>query len=126
MEVISTQDAPAAIGPYSQAVKAGQMVFCSGQVALDAATMKLVEGDVGRQTRQVFRNLEAVLQEAGASLAEVVKTTVFLLDMDDFPAMNAVYEVCFGGHKPARATVEVAKLPLGARVEIDAVAVIGA
>ncbi len=123
MEIISTSDAPQAIGPYSQAVTSGNMVFCSGQVPLDPATMKLIEGDIAAQTRQVFKNLEAVLAAAGATLNDVVKTTVFLQDMGDFPAMNAVYGVCFGDHKPARATVEVAKLPLGARVEIEVTAI---
>jgi 2-iminobutanoate/2-iminopropanoate deaminase len=125
MKIISTADAPQAIGPYSQAVTAGNMVFCSGQVPLDPKSMKLIEGDVAAQTRQVFKNLEAVLIAAGVSLQQVVKTTVFLQDMNDFAEMNAVYADSFGSHKPARATVEVAKLPLGARVEIEATAVSG-
>ena len=123
MRIISTTDAPQAIGPYSQAVSAGDMVFCSGQVPLDPQTMKLIDGDIAAQTRQVFSNLSAVLTAAGLSLQEVVKTTVFLQDMGDFPEMNAVYKECFGSHKPARATIEVAKLPLGAGVEIEATAV---
>lgn len=121
-EIISTKDAPQAIGPYSQAVVAGDLVFCSGQVPLDPKTMKLVEGDVAAQTQQVFKNLIAVLVAADVSLQQVVKTTVFLQNMNDFSEMNAVYAECFGEHKPARATVEVAKLPLGARVEIEAIA----
>ncbi len=122
MDIISSNDAPKAVGPYSQAVVAGGFIFCAGQVPLDPATMKLVDGDVAEQTRQVFRNLSAVLEAAGASLQQVVKTTVFLQNMGDFPEMNSVYEECLGRHKPARATVEVAKLPLGARVEIECIA----
>jgi len=123
MEIISTEGAPAAIGPYSQAIKTGGMVYCSGQVPLDPQSMTLVGENVAEQTAQVFKNLKAVLEAAGASLAGVVKTTVFLQDMNDFPEMNKVYEECFAGHKPARATIEVAKLPLGALVEIEAIAV---
>jgi len=122
MDIIRTVDAPEAIGPYSQAVLTGGFVFCSGQVPLDPATMKLVDGNIAEQTRQVFRNLSAVLEAAGVSLQQVAKTTVYLQNMGDFPEMNTVYEECFGRHKPARATVEVAKLPLGARVEIECVA----
>ena len=122
IQIISTKDAPQAIGPYSQAITAGDMVFCSGQVPLDPETMVLIEGNVAAQTRQVFKNLSAVLAAADVSLQQVVKTTVFLQDMNDFAEMNGVYAECFGDHKPARATVEVAKLPLGARVEIEAIA----
>ena len=122
MKIISTKDAPQAIGPYSQAVAAGDLLFCSGQVPLDPETMQLIVGDVAEQTRQVFKNLSAVLKEAGVSLEQVIKTTVFLQDMNEFAEMNAVYAECFGDHKPARATIEVAKLPLGARVEIEAIA----
>ncbi len=122
LRIISTKDAPQAIGPYSQAVTAGDLVFCSGQVPLDPESMVLIEGDVAAQTQQVFKNLSAVLEAAGVSLQQVVKTTVFLQDMNDFSEMNTVYAERFGDHKPARATVEVAKLPLGARVEIEAIA----
>ena len=124
MKIISTKNAPQAIGPYSQAVTAGNLVFCSGQIPLDPETMKLIEGDVAAQTRQVFSNLSAVLEAADTSLGQVVKTTVFLQDMNDFAEMNAVYAECFCDHKPARAAVEVAKLPLGASVEIEAIAVL--
>ncbi len=123
IQIISTKDAPQAIGPYSQAVTAGDMVFCSGQVPLDPETMVLVEGNVAAQTHQVFKNLSAVLKAADVSLQQVVKATVFLQDMNDFAEMNGVYAEYFGDHKPARATVEVAKLPLGARVEIEATAI---
>ena len=122
MEIISTSNAPAAIGPYSQAVAVGDLVFTAGQIALDPATMKLVEGDVAKQTEQVFENLIAILEAAGVSLEKVVKTTVYLADMADFPAMNAVYAKFFADHKPARATVQVAGLPMGVSVEIDAIA----
>jgi len=122
LQIISTKSAPKAIGPYSQAVTAGDLVFCSGQVPLDPETMTLIEGDVAAQTRQVFNNLSAVLAAADVSLQQVVKTTVFLQDMNDFAEMNAIYAECFGAHKPARATVQVAKLPLGASVEIDVIA----
>lgn len=125
MKIISTKSAPAAIGPYSQAIKAGNMLFCSGQVPLDPQTMKLVEGDITVQTQQVFTNMTAVLAAAGLTVRNVVKTTVFLQDMSDFPAMNEVYEAGFEGHKPARSTVEVSKLPLGARVEIECMALRG-
>jgi len=122
MKTVSTADAPQAVGPYSQAVISGPTIFCSGQIPIDPATGQLVEEDIAAQTRQVFRNLAAVLEAAGASLQRIAKTTVFLQDMSDFPAMNAAYEECLAGHKPARATVEVAALPLGARVEIEAIA----
>jgi len=122
MKIISTANAPEAIGQYSQAITTGDFVFCSGQVPLDPKTMKLIDGNVADQTQQVFKNLAAVLDESNASLQNVVKTTVYLQDMNDFAEMNAVYAECFGDHKPARATIEVAKLPLGARVEIEAIA----
>ena len=124
-EIVRTEKAPAAIGPYSQAVKSGGFLFCSGQIPLDPATGKLVEGGIGEQTERVLRNLEAVLAAGGASLATVVKTTVYLVDLGEFPAMNAVYARFFPGDPPARATVEVSKLPAGARVEIEAVAAAG-
>ncbi len=123
MHRIQTPDAPAAIGPYSQAIVANGFVYTAGQVPFDPATMELVEGDVAAETEQVMRNLAAILREAGADLSSVVKTTVFLRDMDDFAAMNEVYGRHFGDHKPARSTVQVARLPRDCGVEIEAVAV---
>jgi 2-iminobutanoate/2-iminopropanoate deaminase len=122
MESIRTEHAPAAIGPYSQAVVVGDLVFTAGQIALDPTSGKVVEGGVEAQTARAMKNIAAVLEAAGSSLSQVVKTTVFLTDMADFSAMNKVYAEAFGDHKPARATVAVAGLPLGARVEIEAVA----
>lgn len=121
-EVISTNDAPGAIGPYSQAVKAGGFVFCSGQIPIDTATGEFVPGGVAEQTEQVLKNLSAVLKAAGSSLEGVVKTTVFLADMNDFAAMNEVYGRYFSTNKPARATVQAARLPRDARVEIECIA----
>jgi len=121
-ETVSTDKAPGAIGPYSQAVKAGGMVFCSGQIPIDPATGAFVSDDVAGQTRQVLVNLSAVLDAAGSSLASVVKTTVFLADMEDFAAMNGVYAEFFNENKPARATVQAARLPKDARVEIECIA----
>jgi 2-iminobutanoate/2-iminopropanoate deaminase len=121
---INTPDAPAAVGPYNQAIAAGDYLFCSGQIPLDPATAKLIDGDVSAQTRRVLANLQAVLAAAGATFADVVKTTVYLIDMADFAAVNAAYGEHFPGVAPARATVAVAALPLGARVEIDAVALL--
>lgn len=123
---IHTDRAPAAIGPYSQAMVHNDMVFTAGQIPLDPDTMELVGGDdVAAQTRRVFANLTAILEAAGASLDSVIKTTVFLSDMNDFGAMNAVYADAFGEHKPARSTVEVSRLPKDVRVEIEAIARIG-
>jgi len=122
LTVVSTPDAPKAIGPYSQAIDDGAMIFTAGQVALDPATMELVEGGVAEQSERVFANLRAVLAAAGSGLGKVVKTTVYLVDMADFGAMNEVYAKHFGEHRPARSTVAVAGLPKGARVEIDVVA----
>lgn len=125
--VIQSDQAPAPVGPYSQAIAAsGQMLFVAGQIALDPATGQIVgEGDVTRQTEQVIANLVAILQAAGATVQDVVKTTVFLADMNDFAAMNAVYAQAFGEEKaPARACVEVSRLPKDVRVEIDCIAVI--
>ena len=124
-EVIATKKAPGAVGPYSQAIRVGDLVFTAGQLAIDPATGKLVEGGIEKQTRQVLRNIAAVLEAAGSSLGKVVKTTVFLKDMGDFKAMNGVYAEFFAKEPPARSTVEVANLPLGALVEIDAIAVVG-
>ena len=124
METVSTENAPGAIGPYSQAVKTGNLVFCSGQIPIDPATGNFVSDDVAEQTEQVLKNLSAVLGAAGTDLNKVVKTTVFLADMNDFAAMNEVYAKFFDANKPARATVQAARLPRDARVEIDCIAVI--
>ena len=120
--VIATPHAPAAIGPYSQAILAGGFVFCSGQIPLDPASGQLVEGDVALQTHRVLQNLEAVLESAGSSLRKVVKTTVFLRDMADFAAMNAAYAEYFREDPPARATVQAARLPKDVAVEIECIA----
>jgi 2-iminobutanoate/2-iminopropanoate deaminase len=119
---IHTDHAPAAIGPYSQAMAVGDFVFCSGQIPIDPASGELVEGDVAVQTDRVMHNLAAVLAAAGCSLADVVKTTVFLSDMGNFTAMNEVYGRHFGDHRPARATVAVAGLPKAVDVEIEVIA----
>jgi 2-iminobutanoate/2-iminopropanoate deaminase len=121
---IQTETAPAAIGPYSQAIRANGLVFCSGQIPIDPATGAFVEGGIGEQTEQVLKNLSAVLEAAGSSLERVVKTTVFLADMKEFSAMNEVYGRFFTGQTPARATVAAAGLPRDARVEIEAVALV--
>ncbi|OGU14328.1 MAG: deaminase [Gemmatimonadetes bacterium RIFCSPLOWO2_12_FULL_68_9] len=122
MDIIATDKAPRAIGPYSQAILVGNVIYTAGQIALDPGTMQIVGQDVAEQTDRVLRNLAAVLEQAGSSLQHVVKTTVFLADMADFPAMNEVYARHFGDHRPARSTVAVRTLPKDARVEIDAVA----
>jgi 2-iminobutanoate/2-iminopropanoate deaminase len=122
-KAISTTGAPGAIGPYSQAIGAGRLVFCSGQIPLDPATGQVVEGDIAAQTERVMRNLGAVLEAAGLSFADAVKTTVFLADFADFAAMNAVYGRFFPEPAPARSTVGVAALPRGVRLEIELVAV---
>lgn len=124
-DIIATDRAPRAIGPYSQAVRAGDLVFASGQIPIDPATGEFVAGGIAEQTEQVLRNLTAVFSAAGLGLNQVVKTTVFLANMDDFTAMNEVYGRFFGAEPPARATVEAARLPRDARVEIEAIAVIG-
>ena len=121
-EVIATKDAPQAIGPYSQAIKAAGLVFCSGQIALDPASGTLVAGDVAQQTERVLSNLAAVLAAAGSGLNRVVKTTVFLKNMGDFAAMNEVYGRHFKAAPPARSTVEAARLPRDVLVEIDVIA----
>ena len=123
-KIISTEHAPAAVGPYSQAVRVGKMLFTAGQIPLDPATGQMVEGDIAAQAEQALENLQAVLEAAGTSVKNVVKTTVFLQDMADFGAMNEVYARYFGKNPPARSAVEVAALPLGAHVEIEAVAMI--
>lgn len=119
---ISSSDAPTAIGPYSPAVRAGQLLFVSGQVPIDPATGNIVDGDIAAQTRRVLDNVGALLTAAGRSFSDVVRTTIFLADMNDFAAVNAVYGSYFKEPFPARATVQVARLPKDARVEIDAIA----
>jgi 2-iminobutanoate/2-iminopropanoate deaminase len=121
-EVIFTERAPDALGPYSQAIKAGSFVFTAGQIALDRKTNKLVEGDIRDQTRQVLTNLEHILKAAGCDWKNVVKSTIFLTDLGDFGAMNEEYGSKFGASPPARSTVQVSRLPLDAKVEIDLVA----
>lgn len=123
-QIISTKHAPSAVGPYSQGVRAGEFLFSAGQIALDPETGKIVEGDITAQTRQVMSNLQAILEAARATFDNVVKTTVFLQDMDHFSQMNGVYGQFFVGDPPARSTVQVSRLPLGALVEIEAVAYI--
>ena len=122
-QIVATDAAPSAIGPYSQAVSAGGLVFLSGQIPLDPATGEFVTGGVAEQTEQVLKNLSEVLRAAGCGLRDVVKTTVFLADMQDFAAMNEVYARFFEGEAPARSTVQAAGLPRGSRVEIDAIAI---
>ena len=122
-QIIATDRAPRAIGPYSQAVRAGNLVFASGQIPIDPATGEFVAGGVAEQTDQVLRNLTSVFAAAGVELNQIVKTTVFLADMEDFAAMNEVYGRFFGAQPPARATVQAARLPRDARVEIEAIAV---
>ena len=123
-EIIATDRAPRAIGPYSQAVRAGNLIFASGQIPIDPATGEFVAGGIAEQTEQVLRNLTAVFAASEVGLNQVVKTTVFLEDMEDFTAMNEVYGRFFGENPPARATVQAARLPRDARVEIDAIAVV--
>jgi 2-iminobutanoate/2-iminopropanoate deaminase len=122
MEYVATPDAPQAIGPYSQAVIANGMVYTSGQIALDPATGALVDGPFENQVHRVFRNLEAVLRAGGSGFDRVLKATVYLTDLGNFQALNAIYAEYFGSHKPARTTVEVSALPKGGAVEIDLVA----
>ena len=124
IETVATDRGPKAIGPYSQAVRANGFVFLSGQIPLDPKTQQIVEGDVAVQTERVMENLKGVVEAAGSSLHHVVKTTVFLADMNDFAAMNEVYARYFTANAPARSTVEVARLPKNARVEIDLIALI--
>ncbi len=123
MEFVTTKDAPAAIGPYTQAVIAGDFVFASGQIPLDPETMEIVGDDVKAQTDRVLRSLAAVLEEAGVSLSKVVKSTVYLANISDFQAMNEVYARHFGEHRPARAAMQAGALPKGALVEIEAIAI---
>lgn len=123
MDFLSTDRAPAAVGPYSQAVKSGRLLFCSGQIGLVPGSGALADGGVSAQTEQALKNLAAVLKAAGLGLHDVVKTTVFVADIKEFAAVNDVYAKHFGSHKPARSTVQATALPLGALVEIDAIAV---
>jgi 2-iminobutanoate/2-iminopropanoate deaminase len=122
---IATKEAPAAIGPYAQAVRAGGFVFLSGQIPLDPSTGAMIDGDIAAQTDRVLDNLDAVLRASGASFDRVVRTTIYLVDLGDFQVVNERYGRRFGEHVPARATVQVAALPRGARVEIDAIAFLG-
>ena len=124
-EAVSTAAAPAAIGPYSQAISAGGFLFVSGQIPLDPATGTMVDGDIAAQTHRVFKNLEEILKAGGVSFDAVVRTTVYLADMNDFPAVNEVYATYFSSPAPARATVQAARLPRDARVEIDCIAKLG-
>lgn len=123
---IQAPGAPAAIGPYSPAIRVGELVFCSGQIPLDPATGALVEGDITAQTNQSMRNLSAVLEAAGANLDKIVKTTIFLVDLAEFAKVNEAYGKFFMGTPPARSTVQVCALPKGARVEVEAIAHLGA
>jgi 2-iminobutanoate/2-iminopropanoate deaminase len=122
IDFVATPNAPRAIGPYSQATRAGGLVFTAGQVGFDPSTGELVDGGIAEQTERVLLNIRAILQASGLDMANVVKTTVFLVDMADFAAMNTAYAGAFGDHRPARSTVAVAALPRGARVEIEAIA----
>lgn len=119
---VTTDKAPAAIGPYSQAVKFGNTLFCSGQIPLDPATGEMVAGGIADQTEMVMNNIDAVLSASGVGFDDIIKTTIYLVDMADFAAVNEVYGKCFGNHKPARSTVAVKSLPRGALVEIEVVA----
>jgi 2-iminobutanoate/2-iminopropanoate deaminase len=125
-EGLTTPDAPKAIGPYSQGVRAGQLIFVSGQGPIDPATGALIDGDIGTQTRRVFENIGAILKAGGASFGHVVRATVYLADMNDFAAMNAVYAGYFGSPAPARTTIQAARLPKDMRIEIDVIAEIPA
>ena len=122
LAILNAEKAPAAIGPYSQAVKFGNMLFCSGQIPLDPSTGELVLGDITAQAERVMNNIAAVLTAAGAGFDDVIKTTIFLVDMGDFASVNEVYGRCFQNHKPARSTVAVKSLPRGALVEIEVIA----
>jgi len=125
MKPITSPNAPAAIGPYSQAMMVNGIVFLSGQIPMNPRTGELVTGDITKETEQVLSNLSEVLKAADCTLSNIVRTTIFLTNMSDFQAVNAAYEKAFGNHRPARATVAVVALPRGARVEIDAIAVVG-
>ena len=122
-KIISTSDAPAAIGPYSQAIRSGDFIFCSGQIPLDPKTGDMVSDDIGAQTRQVLDNISGVLESEGLSLGDVLKTTIFLTDLGNFQIVNEIYGSYFNNQPPARSTVQVSALPKGARVEIEVIAV---
>ena len=125
LSAVSTESAPQALGPYSQAIRAGQFLFVAGQVPIDPATGNLVTGDIGAQTRRVFENLGAILAAGGASFQHVVRTTVYLADLSEFAAMNEVYATFFTPPQPARSTIEAARLPRDARIEVDVIAFLG-
>jgi reactive intermediate/imine deaminase len=124
MDYIATNDAPKAIGPYSQAVRSGNMIFLSGQISLDPATGNLIDGDFAAHARRVFDNLKAVLKQAGAEFRHVTKATVYLTDLANFQTLNSIYAEYFGDHKPARSTLGVSALPKGAMVEVDLIAIV--
>jgi 2-iminobutanoate/2-iminopropanoate deaminase len=123
MEFLSTPNAPKAIGPYSQAIKTGNLIFCSGQLPLDPSSMKISGSTIEEQTEQVMNNIQVLLESEGLGLKHIVKTTIYLVNIDDFQAMNTVYEKCLNSHKPARAAVEVSRLPKGALVMVECIAV---
>ena len=123
-QAVSSEAAPRAIGPYSQAIRAGSLLFVSGQIPLDPATGTMVDGDIGAQTHRVFANLKAILEAAGATFDHVVRTTVYLADLQDFDTVNGIYGTYFSSPAPARATIQAARLPKDARVEIDLIAVL--
>jgi 2-iminobutanoate/2-iminopropanoate deaminase len=125
LSAVSTGSAPKALGPYSQAIRAGQFLFVSGQVPIDPATNELVQGSIGDQTRRALQNVGAILKAGGASFQNVVRTTVYLADLTDFPAMNEVYGTFFTSPQPARSTIQAARLPKDARIEIDVIAYLG-
>ena len=125
LSAVSTGSAPRALGPYSQAIRAGQFLFVSGQIPIDPATGDLVDGGIGDQTRRVLRNVGEILQAGGASFQQVVRTTVYLADLADFSAMNETYATFFAAPQPARSTIQAAKLPKDARIEIDVIAFLG-
>jgi 2-iminobutanoate/2-iminopropanoate deaminase len=125
LSAVSTVSAPKALGPYSQAIRAGQFLFVSGQVPIDPATGELVQGSIGDQTRRALQNVGAILKAGGASFQNVVRTTVYLADLTDFPAMNEVYGTFFTSPQPARSTIQAARLPKDARIEIDVIAYLG-
>ncbi len=123
--IIQTTNAPAAIGPYSQAVKGDNILFISGQLPIDPNTSKMIEGSIGKKTEQILTNMKAILSEAGITLDHIVKTTIFLTDLNDFSAVNEAYGLFFRENPPARSTVQVAALPLGSEIEIEAMAILG-
>ncbi|MDD5285774.1 MAG: RidA family protein [Desulfuromonadaceae bacterium] len=122
LEIVTTDNSPAAIGPYSQAIKSGNMLYCSGQIPLDPVTGEMVSGDITAQTERVMKNIAALLSAAGAGFDDVIKTTIYLVDMGDFASVNEIYGRCFKNHKPARSTVAVKSLPRGALLEIEVIA----